>query len=206
MGTFGGPDIVDNGLKILVDNQNNKSISNGNFINTIDRSGLGNKSFINGASELTIIVVLEILGNNTSYAFHPVSKWNNGTSNASFVLYHFQNHQGTNSHMTNRLGWYANTGGSWGGIGSTYLTTVGNTYFVGLRYNSTNGGQMWLNNKSHGGRSRSGVLGSGTGGISIDGGISGRSGIHKVKTLKIYDRDLSNNEMEKMYNRFKNRL
>ena len=57
---------------------------------------IGNPSFTNNVSEITVCVLLEKLYSTTNnYAYHPLSKWNSGYNvNASFVLYQFDNYDG----------------------------------------------------------------------------------------------------------------
>jgi len=205
MGIAYNQSIIQNGLVSASDSRNTKSYSGETFYNLLTSNTLGNPSWANGATQLTCISIIKILGNDTSYAYHPINKWSN-TTNASFVLYHFQNYQGNTPYYTNRLGWYANAGGNWKELTSTYQTTSGNTYFVALQYNSTSGGQLWINGSKIGGRSGGGTLGSNTSSIVVDGNVSGRTGIHKVEMVDFYDRELSDSEITYMYNVLKNRL
>jgi hypothetical protein len=206
MGIAYNQSIIQNGLVSASDSRNTKSYSGETFYNLLTSNTLGNPSWANGATQLTCICIIKILGNDTSFAYHPIQKWNTGTPTASFVLYHFQNYQGNSPSSTNRLGWYANGGGTWKSLTSLYQTTSGNTYFVALQYNSTSGGQLWINGSKIGGRGGNGTLGSGTSSVTIDGNVSGRTGIHKVEMVDFYDRELSDSEITYMYNTLKNRL
>lgn len=206
MSASSGPDIVENGLMMSLDSRNQKAFSGETFYNLLDAQELGNPSWANGATALTIFVIIRVLGWDANYAYHAVNKWGSSLENTSFVFYHFQNYQNTNPQNQNLFGWYAGAGGAWQGICSFYQATPNNTYFMALQYNSTSGGQLWINNVKIGGRVGSGVLGSGPNSIVIDGGVSGRSGIHKVEMVKFYNRELIDGEISKMYNVFKHRL
>ena len=206
MGVHSGPNIVRSNLTVSLDSRNRKSFLGDNFYNLTNLQNLGNPSWSNGASELTVILIIKILGSNTEYAYHPVNKWNSGTNDASFVFYHFQNYLGTNPQNENLLGWYANAGGTWQGISGQYKASQNTSYFVALQYNSQSGGQLWINNSKVGSRTGSGVLGSGSSDILIDGNVTGRSNIHKVEMLKFYNKDLPDSQILSMYDLFKNRL
>lgn len=189
-----------NGLQFCIDSGNVKSysgtgttqydlISQASSVNGTDYNG----SAFNGLSGFTGFCVLDITGTDTAYAYHPVSRWNTGTNDASFVLYHFQ--QFSNNVNTNDLGWYANSGGAWSNIGGVYNSTVGR-YISTIQYNSSLGGIHYINGVDIGGRSGArGVLGSGSGSIVIDGHVAGRAGIHKVLFVALYTRELSNEEV-----------
>lgn len=206
MGLAHSPKIVTDGLVSVSDSRKSNSYSGETFYNRLTSDTIGNPSWANGASELTCIVDISIYGYDTSYAYHPVNKWNTGTTDASFVLYHFQDYQGTSPNSENRIGWYANAGGSWQALSSLASLSIGNSYFVVLQYNSSNGGQLWVNNSKIGGRSGGGVLGSGSSNIIIDGGVSGRSGIHKVNAVYFYNRELSDEEIQQNFNALRGRF
>lgn len=207
MAVSAGPDIDENGLVFSTDSSNQKAYSGENFYNSLDGQSLGNPEWANGATSLTFIVIIRILGWDTGYAYHPISKWGTTLENTSFVLYHFQNYQNTNPQNQNLLGWYAGVNGAWTGICHFYKATPNNTYFMALQYNSVSGGQMWINGDKIVGRYPvSGALGSASNSISIDGGVSGRAGIHKVNLFKAYNRELSDNEVVQMYNAYRGRL
>jgi hypothetical protein len=206
MAVYAGPDIVENGLVLSIDSSNNKSFSGEIFYNLIDSQTLGNPSWANGANQLTILSVIKILGNDQNYAYHAISKWGTSLENTSFVLYHFQNYQGNAPEWSNVLLWYAGANNVWGSITNGFKATPNTTYFVVLQYNSSTGGQLWINNSKIGSRGISGTLGSANNSIVIDGNVSGRSGIHKVEMVKMYNRELQDSEILQMYEVFKHKL
>lgn len=203
MGVGYNPRIVTNGLQFCIDSGNIKSypgsgitqyelITGASSVNGTDYSG----SAFNSMSGFTGFCVLDITGTDTSYAYHPVSRWNTGTADASFAFYHFQ--QYNDNVNTNDLAWYANAGGTWSNIGITgeFNSTVGR-YISTIQYNSSLGGIHYINGNNTGGRSSArGVLGSGSGTIVIDGHVAGRAGIHKVLFVALYTRELSNEEID----------
>jgi len=201
MGVGYNPRIVTEGLQFCVDSGNVKSYSGtgSTQIDLISKlsstdGSYSNISALSGMSAFTGFCVLDITGTDAGYAYHSISKWNTGTTaTASFVLYHFQ--QFTDSLRTNDLGWYANAGGTWSNIGIVYNSTVGR-YISTIQYDSATGGQHWINGVKHSARSGArGNLGSGTGNIVVDGHIEGRSGIHKVLYVALYNRELTDNEV-----------
>ena len=89
----------------------------------------------------------------TNYANHPINKWS-GTGDANFVFYEFGNGGSGNTYM-----WYANRGGSWGNISNTWTpSSLNKWYFITLTYNSTTGGQLYIDSKPVGGKTGSGLL------------------------------------------------
>lgn len=208
MGAHSGPDIVNDGLRFVADVNNIKSYSGSgnsweNVIDNYQSTGSSIPSVFNAPdwlssaiTEISVIAIVEVIGSNTGYAYNPVAKWNS-TSDATFVLYHFQ--QWTDNVRTNLFGWYANRGSTWGTVSSQYFSDPGNTYVFALQYNSTDGGLMWINGEKYGSRTASGVLATSTQNIRIDGGPDKRSGIHHTKNVLIYDRELTDDEMVQNY-------
>jgi hypothetical protein len=173
----------------------------------------GNPSWANNISALTICLLITKTGTGTGYANHPVNKWNSGYNvNASFVLYHFENYQGNN--QDGKLGWYGyGTNGGWRNIGTYGFTTMttGQTFWVGLQYNSSQGGQAWVNGNKSGNRSGiGGNLGpttSTTYSTNIFLPYQGSPiGTGYVSHILFYNRELSDAEMLKNYNAVSSRV
>ena len=145
-------------------------------------------------------LLLEKTGTGTGYANHPVNKWSGTLETASFILYHFENYQGNGQDGV--LGWLAGAGNVWQYV-SPYgfgVMVTGNIWNVVLQYNSSLGGQAWINGVKAGGRTGSGILGNG--GSSSDIGIYGPDGAvtSKVHQLMFYNRQLSDTEIVDNYN------
>jgi hypothetical protein len=198
MGVAYNVSIPTNSLEICLDKNNIKSypgtgsawnelISN----NTFNGNAYASSLWANNINALTICTVIEKIGDIPGYALHPINKWNSGTGNASFVLYHF----GASGGQGN-FSFYYTQESSWTGRFVTTLS-VGQTAHMVFQWNSTNGGQVWLNGNKVGGRSGSGRLGvNGTSGIGIAAPTDPYSTVHHTS---IYSRDLSDNEVLNHY-------
>lgn len=214
------PAIITNGLKMAMDSSSTLSYpQNGGTI--WDMSGgssysglnFGNPSWANNMTAVTICALITKTHTGTGYANHPINKWNtNYNVNASFILYHFENYQGNG--QDGKLGWYGyGTNSGWANIGTYGFTTmtVGQTSWVALQYNSTQGGQAWVNGSKSGGRSgNNGTLGPTTSPtydmqiyIPYEGSQIGTGYISHVL---FYDRELSDAEMTQNYNAVASRV
>jgi hypothetical protein len=157
-------------------------------------------TWANNVTNITISLLLEKTGTGTGYANHPVNKWSGTLETASFILYHFENYQSNGQDGV--LGWLAGAGNVWQYV-SPYgfgVMVTGNIWNVVLQYNSSLGGQAWINGVKAGGRTGSGILGNG--GSSSDIGIYGPDGAvtSKVHQLMFYNRQLSDTEIVDNYN------
>ena len=178
-------------------------------------SGLsfGNPAWANNLTELTICALITKTHTGTGYANHPISKWNTGYNvNASFILYHFENYLGNGQDGV--LGWYGfGTNSGWANIGTYGFTTmnVGQTFWVAIQYNSSQGGQAWVNGNKSGGRSgNNGTLGptsSATYGMEIYLPYEGNQiGTGYLSHILMYNRELTDAEMLKNYNAVSSRI
>jgi hypothetical protein len=181
-------------------------MSNNSFNGTI----YGNPSWANNISQLTICLLLTKTSTGTGYANHPINKWNTAYNvNASFILYHFENYLGNNQDGV--LGWYGcGTNSGWANIGTYGFTTltVGQTKWVALQYNSTQGGQSWVNGSKSGGRSgNNGILGS-TSSATYDFQIymPDQIGTGYINHILFYNRELTDSEMTQNYNAVSSRV
>ena len=210
-----GASIARNGLVLALDGGNTKSytgagnvwrdlITNTASTGTSEPSELTNPASLSAAplTELTVMGVVTLLGTSAGYAFHPISKWT-GINDATFVLYHFLDFDTPGSGY--RLAWYGNRGGEWSTLSSIYQGAIDQTYHVVLQYNSTTGGQMWINGSKAGVRTGSGTLFNNSINIKIDGGPQPRAGIHNTKHVLVYNRELSDNEIIQNYNALRGR-
>jgi len=211
MGLSHSPKISTSGLVCLYDNKNPKSSTGTSTMSDI--SGVTNitlsgnsmaassgLTWANNITNITISLLLEKTGTGTGYANHPVNKWGGTLETTSFILYHFENYQSNNQDGV--LGWLAGAGNVWQYV-SPYgfgVMVTGNIWNVVLQYNSSLGGQAWINGVKAGGRTGSGILGNG--GSSSDIGIYGPDGsvTSKVHQLMFYNRELSDTEIVNNYN------
>ena len=212
------PNVVTNGLVMAFDDaytvsypQNGTTMYDIKGNNSyVPYSSAGNLSWSNNISAFTCCLLLTKTSTGTGYANHPVSKWNSGYNvNASFILYHFENYQGNDQDGV--LGWYgygANSG--WANIGTYGFTrmSVGQTKWVALQYNSTQGGQAWVNGSQSGGRSgNNGLLGSTfTTTYDFQFYAPTQIGTGYVRHILFYDRELTDAEMTQNYNAVSSRV
>jgi len=167
---------------------------NANLVNPKWQAGISGNAF-DGSSGGSISIpdnnLLDISNNltisfwyyprstHTNYANHPVTKWS-GTADANFVFYEFGNGGSGNTYM-----WYANRGGTWGNISNTWTPpSLNSWYFITLTYNSSIGGQMYINSKPIGGKVGSGSLAINTASLSLLGNTS--SSKPSIDEFKIY--------------------
>lgn len=214
------PNIVTNGLVMALDSsytlsypQTDSTIYSVADSTQFSNYTYGNYSWANNISNLTICLLLTKTNTGTGYANHPVNKWNTAYNvNASFILYHFENWQGNNQDGV--LGWYGyGSNSGWANIGSYGFTTmsVGQTYWIGLQFNSTDGGQPWVNGNPSGGRSGNvGVLGpltSYTSDMNLYIPYTGSQiGTGYISHILFYNRELTNAEMVQNYNAVSSRI
>lgn len=149
-------------------------------------------TWANNIQTMTICTVVEKIGDDPNYATHPINKWNSGTSNASFVLYHF----GATGGQGN-FNFYYTCGSVWSG---QYVTTlsIGQKAHMAFQWNSALGGQVWLNGAKVGSRANSGLLGvAGTGNITVVAPTV--DAYTKVHHASIYSKELSDDEVIQHY-------
>lgn len=212
------PKIVTDGLSFAVDDSNIKSYTGASTFSDLISSkqytitaGAGinvpnaDVTYMNSITAITVDVWLEKLSTVVGYAYHPVNKWNGGTTEASFVLYHF----GTTSGSDNLLNWYG-TGSisGWTTLTNGFTGVNGRKYNIVLQYSSANGGQNWVNGAKNGSR----ITGKGTLGVAsspsvfqIQGPTEVLTG-HKVLAVKVYNRELSDNEIIQNFNALRGRF
>jgi hypothetical protein len=170
----------------------------------------GNPSWANGISEVTICALITKTSTGTGYANHPINKWNSGYNvNASFILYHFENYLGNGQDGV--LGWYGfGSNSGWSNIGTYGFATlsVGQTFWVALQYNSSQGGQAWVNGNKSGGRSgNNGTLGPTSSAPSnMEIYMPENVGTGFIKHILFYNRELSDSEMTRNYNAVSSRV
>ena len=206
MSSYLGPNIITDGLVLYLDSTNPKSYSgsgadwNDLVTNTLFTSS--NYSWANNITAITIQIFLEKMGTSTNYASHPVNKWNTGTGNASFVLYHFGNYLGNG--QDGNFSFYYTCDTYWNGQYVTTLVTNQKAHII-LQYNSTTGGQVWCNGSKVGGRANTGTLGvGGSSALLIPAGPQS-DGLAKVHNIGFYNRELTDNEISQNYNALKSR-
>ena len=159
---------------------------------TFSGSNYATSPWANNITQLTICTVVEKIANDPGYASHPINKWNGGTGNASFVLYHF----GATGGQGN-FNFYYTAGSTWTGQGVTTLT-VGQKAHMVFQWNMTTGGQVWLNGAKVGGRANSGILGVAGNGV-MDVYAPTVSPYTTVHHASFYSKELTDNEILQHY-------
>jgi hypothetical protein len=204
------PDIITDGLVLCLDDKN--LMTNNNWKDILIESQYSGSthasaSWANDISEITICLFLQKIGNDTEYARHPFNKWNDGTSNASFVLYHFHNYLGTSPNNEGLFQWLG-TSASWRGISDSTKLSLNEYAFICLQWKSALGGQLWKNNVKVGSRQGGGGgnLGiGGSGGINLVSPLTGDN-YTKIFSAFIYNRELTDNEILQNYKALKGRF
>ena len=208
MGLSHSPRIVTSGLRVCTDTVNAKSYSgSGTTITDMITKGSGTDNIPNasvawmnaGVSAASFVVVIKRLANNSGYSHNPFAKYASTTDN-TFNMYMFGNFAGANAADEGRIRWYANRGSIWNSISGDYVTAINETVIVQLQYNSSTGGQLWINGTATGARYGSGTLGSGTNTSNLFVGTPpSTSPISAVYYTAIYDRELSSTEVLQNY-------
>ena len=206
MGTHYNPKMVTSGLRVCTDVSNTKSYTTGTTITDMITARSGSNSIPNasvswmnaGVSAASFVVVIKRLTNNAGYALNPFFKYVDTTNN-TFNMYMFGNFAGANAADEGRIMWYANRGGIWNTISGSYVTAINETVIVQLQYNSSTGGQLWINSTATGSRTGSGILGSSANTSDLTVYTPGLSSIATVYYTAIYDRELSSSEVFQNY-------
>ena len=207
MGLYHSPRIVTSGLRVCTDTVNAKSYSgSGTTITDMITKGSGSNSIPNsyvswmnaGVNAASFVVVIKRLTNNAGYALNPFFKYADTTNN-TFNMYMFGNFAGANAADEGRIRWYANRGSIWNSISGDYVTAINETVIVQLQYNSSTGGQLWINGTATGSRTGSGILGSATNTSNLTIYTPGTSSIATIYYTAIYDRELSSSEVLQNY-------
>ncbi len=128
----------------------------------------------------------------------PISKWNFGTSDANFVMYFFGSASGGN---VNKVQFFGNRGGTWGTISADYLLTVGTWYHVALTYNSTTGGQLYVNGIPQGALTGSGVLATNAHDLTFYTSGTDPGNHFLIDETAIWNTTLTGSEVKYLYNK-----
>lgn len=204
--------IITEGLRLCYDNVNPKSYTSGTTVKdlitlTSGTNGLANSavSWMNaGVYVLTLSVIIKKLTTNTAYATNPLTKYNVTTDN-TFSLYTFGTNSGTAPEADGRVLLYSNRGGVWGGVGNSYVMSVGETAWFTWQYNSGTGGQLWVNGVKSGARSGSGIFGSASNNSNLILHSPLATSILTLYYASIYDRELTDAEVFKNFNAHRGR-
>ena len=212
MSAFSGPNVVDDGLMTCLDSYNTNSFVSPTWTDLVTKetgvAGLPNSAvFWMNAGLITRCTLTMIIRRNTAnaaYAINPFTKYN-GTTDNTFSWYMFGNFAGAAPASDGNLQLYANKGGSWGGVGGAYVVSLNQTVCATIQYNSTTGGQLWINGIQVGGR-------GGAGGLGSIGNTSNLVAMHPTTSsiispyyYSIYNRELSDLEVQQNFNALRSR-
>jgi hypothetical protein len=139
---------------------------------------------------LTISMWVYPTGDLVGYSAHPIRK-NSNTTSANYSLYYF----GTTSGNNRTLRFYSTSGGVWRSMSGDYVVSLNNWYHVVLSYESSIGGQLYVNGNSVGGRVGSGVLSTNTDALII--GADDFPG--SIDEVVVYNRAISSTEASDLY-------
>lgn len=141
------------------------------------------------SSTMTISAWLYPTSEYVGYASHPIKKMTSTTS-ANHSLYYF----GTTSGENGIIRFYATRGGTWGSISGSYTTSLNNWYHVVLSFDSSLGGQLYINGNSVGSRTGVGSLSINTDDFVVGEGFPG-----VIDEVSIYSRAISGTEVSDLY-------
>jgi prepilin-type N-terminal cleavage/methylation domain-containing protein len=123
------------------------------------------------------------------YAAIPIQKYG-GTADANFRLYVF----GSTYTTPRRLQFYATRGGTWAAIGSYTILDLNEWTHVAITYDSTKGGQLFINGSAKGGFSGTGLLSTNTSDLLMGGSFPGY-----IDDVQIFNRALSARDIQTLY-------
>ncbi|VVB89275.1 Concanavalin A-like lectin/glucanases superfamily protein [uncultured archaeon] len=158
-----------------------------------DYLNAGNSSSLNVTDATTVEAWIYPRADYVGYAAHPISKWSS-TTDATMVLYYF----GTTSGANRTVRFYANRGGTWNAISESYKVELNKWYHIALSYNSTKGGQLYVNGVPIGPLTGSGKLASNTQPLRIGGGSADYFN-GTIDEVRIHNRALSPDEIKASY-------
>lgn len=168
-----------------------------NFDGTDDYIDCGNPTNLNIASAITVEAWFYPKAEYTGYAAHPISKWNGGAVGANIVLYYFGQTSGSNRVFR----YYADAGGSWIQISASYTASLNNWYQIVLSYNSTSGGQLYINGIATGPLVGSGDLALNSNSFVVGEGFNGL-----IDQVRIYNDKIPSSKIKEDYYAGINRL
>ena len=213
MGIAYNTSIITSGLRNSTDLSNKKSFVSGLNIKDIITGGTGSASIPNssvswmnaGVREVTITLILTRLTANANYATNPFTKYN-GTTDCSFSVYLFGNSAGAAPLDDGKLRLYSNCGGTWQPVGDVYSMSINQTVVATWQYNSTSGGQMWINGVKNGGRIGSGIFGTAANTTALVRDTPASNTVLTMNYTSIYDRELTDSEVVQNFNALRGRF
>ncbi len=150
-----------------------------------------------GLTNFTYFLWLHCFSHHTNYSQTSFYKYA-GTTTAVVRLYDFGNYNGNGAEKRNRF--YANANGSWTSISGNFDMDVGETAFICLQYDSTNGGDLWKNGVKISTGTASGTIATNTSPLGIISQEYGGEQYVKVQEAYIYTTELTDQQITDLYN------
>ena len=150
-----------------------------------------------GLTNFTYCLWLHCFSHHTNYSQTSFYKYA-GTTTAVVRLYDFGNYNGNGAQRNNRF--YANRGGSWGSISGNFTMDEGETAFICLQYDSTNGGDLWKNGVKISTGAGSGTIATNTSPLGIISQEYGGEQYVKVQEAYVYTSELTDQQILDLYN------
>ena len=211
---FTGPNFVKEGLVLYLDKNNPKSFPGDNHRYDLltgtqyHQSTYSTSEWANDITDITISTIVKKESTYTGYAEHPISKWNSGTSNASFVLYHFGHYNNLYPNNDGDFRWfYTSSIGGWSGLTVDNNVPVGETFLTTFRFG---GGEVsaWLNGEKKNSHTRTGEklgVGGDGGMFLLDNELNNTYNSTSILSM-FYNRALTEKEIKQNYNALKGRF
>lgn len=206
MGLHHSPKIVTNGLRHCTDGDNAKSYTSGSTMTDLITGQSGTDSIPNdavswmnaGVDFITLSTVITKETAHTGYSSNLFTKYG-GTTNNTFNLYVFGTNGGASPESDGNIRLYSNRGGVWGPVGAVYAMSIPETVIATWQYNTTDGGQTWINGEKVGTRSASGVFGSDSNTSNMKVTNPSYTSEVTIHCTSIYDRELTDDEIVQNY-------
>jgi len=158
---------------------------------------INHSSSFNNSNESTIEAWIYPIADFVGYASHPLSKYYNTSTDPNFVMYYY----GTTSGTNRQIKFYGKPGGTWGAISANYTLDLNRWYHIVLSYNSTIGGQLYIDGVATGALTGSGALILNSWPVKIGGSTTDDFINGTLDEVKIWNRALSAAEIAEEYNR-----
>ena len=150
-----------------------------------------------GLTNFTYCLWLHCYSHHTNYSQTSFYKYA-GTTTAVVRLYDFGNYNGNGAQANNRF--YANRNGSWGSISGNFTMNVGETAFICLQYDSTNGGNLWKNGVKISTGTGSGTIATNTSSLGIITPEYGGEQYTRIQEAYVYTSTLTDQQIIDLYN------
>ena len=134
----------------------------------------------------------------SGYGYRILKKFSS-TSTANLAVYFFGNNSGTQPENEGKIRVYATRGSVWGSISGTYDVAdseLNNWMHVAFSYNSSTGGQLYINGEPQGSPTGSGSLSTNNDSFIINDGIPNFS----IDDVRVYNYAITSQQIKALYN------